>query len=108
MQAGTLVLPRDPDLMRELPHLDHERTPAGSLQIAARQGSHDDRAMSLLQAASCIRQRANPACTGWPALYEHVTTGRGTVMPLKPRPVEYSTSHFRSAAGVERGTEPTW
>ena len=35
-------------------------------------------------------------------------TGRGTVMPLKPRPVEYSTSFFRSPAGAERGIEPAW
>lgn len=108
MQSGTLVLPRDPDLMRELGHLDYERTPAGSLRIAARQGSHDDRAMSLLQAASCIRQRPNPAANGWPAAYEHIRTGRGAVIPLRPRPVEYSTSFYRSAAGVERGAEPAW
>jgi hypothetical protein len=60
MQDGTLILPRDPDLTRELSHLDYERTPAGSLRIAARQGADDDRAMSLLQAASCIKAAGQP------------------------------------------------
>ena len=108
MGGGTLVLPRDPDLMRELAHLDYERTPAGSLRIAARQGSHDDRAMSLLQAASCMRQMANRDATEWSPGYPHTVTGRGTVMPLKPRPVEYQTSFFQSPAGAERGREPAW
>ena len=108
MGAGTLILPRDADLMRELAHLDFERTPAGSLRIAARQGSHDDRAMSLLQAASCMRQMANPDATDWLPEYPHTITGRGTAMPLKPRPVEYRTSFFRSPAGAERGIEPAW
>ena len=108
MEAGTLILPRDPDLMRELAALDYERTPAGSMRIAARQGSHDDRAMSLLQAASCIRHMANPGARDWGPEYPHVITGRGTVMPLKPRPVEYSTSFFRSAAGLERRPEAAW
>ena len=105
MAAGTLILPRDADLMRELAHLDFERIPAGSLRIAARQGSHDDRAMSLLQAASCMRQMANPDATEWLPEYPHTITGRGTAMPLKPRPVEYRTSFFRSPAGAERGIE---
>ena len=108
MGGGTLVLPRDPDLMRELAHLDFERTPSGSLRIAARQGSHDDRAMSLLQAASCMRQMVNYDATDWHPEYPHVVTGRGTVMPSRPRPVEYATSFFRSPAGAERGIEPAW
>ena len=108
MQSGTLILPRDADLMRELSHLDYERTPAGSLRIAARQGAHDDRAMSLLQAASCIRQRANVDATGWPPMFDHVVTGRGTFMPVRPRAVEYSTSFFRTPAGFEHGTESAW
>jgi hypothetical protein len=48
MKGGTLVLSRDPDLVRELAHLDFERPPAGSLRIVTRQGAHDGRAMSLL------------------------------------------------------------
>ncbi len=59
--------------------------------VPQEQGAHDDRAMSLLQAASCIRRRANPDATGWPPIFDHVVTGRGTFMPVKPRPVEYST-----------------
>lgn len=108
MGAGTLVLPRDADLMRELAGLDYERTPAGSMRIAARQGSHDDRAMSLLQAASCMRHMANPAARDWGPEYPHTITGRGSIMPLKPRPVEYATSFFRSAAGLERRPEAAW
>jgi len=108
MGSGTLILPRDADLMRELAHLDFERTPAGSLRIGARQGSHDDRAMSLLQAASCMRQMPNRAAAAWAAEYPHTITRRATVMPSKPRPVEYATHFFRSPAGAERGPEPAW
>jgi len=50
----------------------------------------------------------NYDATDWRPEYPHVITGRGTVMPSKPRPVEYSTSFFRSPAGAERGIEPAW
>lgn len=101
MQGGTLVLPRDPDLMRELRSLDFTRTDAGSLRIAARTGFHDDRAMSLMQAVSCLRDVPNPESTLGP-MYPHTVTGRGVVMPRKPRPREYWSASFTGAQGAER------
>lgn len=66
------------------------------------------RAMSLLQAASCLRYMPNPGASGWEPTYEHSVTGRGTYMPLKPRPVEYRTTFFRPAAGHECAPEAAW
>lgn len=57
---------------------------------------------------SCIRQRVNPEASGWEPMFNHVVTGRGTFMPVRPRPVEYSTSFFRTPAGFEHGTESAW
>jgi hypothetical protein len=107
MQQGTLVLPRDPSLMRELRSLDFTRTEAGSLRIAARQGAHDDQCLSLAQAVTTLRDLPNPESTLGP-MYEHVVSPRGTVFPVRPRPREYWTSSFGSAQGRERGVEPGW
>jgi hypothetical protein len=41
-------------------------------------------------------------------MFDHTVTGRGTFMPVRPRPVEYSTSFFRTPAGFEHGTESAW
>lgn len=107
MQAGTLILPRDPALMRELRSLDFTRTEAGSLRIAARQGSHDDVALSLAQAVTTLRDIPNPESSLGP-LFEHVVTARGTVFPVRPKPREHWVSSFGSAEGRERGHEPAW
>jgi hypothetical protein len=108
MQAGTLILPRDPALLRELHALDYERTEAGSMRIAARSGFHDDLAMSLLQAASCLKPVPNPDASLWPMAAEHTVTGRGTLMPVSPRPRMYHRLSFGLAQGRERGGDSEW
>jgi Terminase large subunit, T4likevirus-type, N-terminal len=108
MQAGTLILPRDPALLRELHALDYERTEAGSMRIAARTGYHDDLSMSLLQAVSCLRPLPNPDTTSFGAAYEHAVTGRGTIMPLSPRPRLHHRLSFTIAEGRERSTASAW
>lgn len=108
MQAGTLVLPRHPALLRELHALDYERTAAGSMRIAARAGFHDDLSMSLLQAVSCLRPMQNPEETVFGAGYEHTVTGRGVLMPLSPVPRKYHSSSFRPPEGHERSVENAW
>jgi hypothetical protein len=106
-QAGTLVIPRHPELMQELRCLNYEMTDAGSVRIAARDGAHDDYPMALLSAVTATRGKPNDQST-LGALYPHSVTSRGTVMPLDPRPREYWTRSFGSALGRERGNEPGW
>lgn len=108
MQDGTLILPRDPSLLRELHALDYERTEAGSMRIAARSGFHDDLAMSLLQAVSCLKAVPNPDASLFGMQAEHSVTGRGTLMPLSPRPRMYHRLSFTVAQGRERGTDSAW
>lgn len=107
MQAGTLILPREASLMRELKSLDFSRTEAGSFRIAARQGTHDDQALSLAQGVSMLRDIPNPETTLGP-LFPHIVTPRGTIFPRRPKPREHWTSSFGSAQGRERGAEHGW
>ena len=108
MQAGTLVLPRHPDLLRELHAIDYERTEAGSMRIAARTGFHDDLSMSLLQAVSCLRPSPNPDTSLFTGQPEHTVTGRGTIMPVSPRPRLYHRASFTVAQGREKDSESAW
>jgi hypothetical protein len=50
----------------------------------------------------------NWAAGAWGPQCPNTITGRGTVMPQKPRPVEYATAFFRPPASAERGAEPAW
>lgn len=109
MQGGTLVIPRHPDLLRELRSLEFERTDAGGMRIAARRGFHDDMAMSLLQAASCVRSAPNPEASVWGPEYEHTRTGRGVVVPLAPVPQPYHLATFTAPEGREKGgSDAAW
>lgn len=108
MQSGTLVLPRDPQLLRELHALDYERTEAGTMRIAARSGFHDDLSMSLLQAVSCLKPVPNPDVSLFGAQFEHSVTGRGTLMPTSPRPRMYHRLSFGMAQGRERSSDSAW
>lgn len=107
LQAGTLIIPRHPELMQELRCLDYQMTDSGSVRIAARNGQHDDYPMALMSALTATRAKPNPESTLGP-MFPHVVTPRGTVMPVDPRPRKYWTSSFGSAQGRERGTEPGW
>lgn len=55
LQRELLVLPRDPELLKQLRSLEFEQTTAGGVRIAVpdRVG-HDDLAMALMQAVSCV------------------------------------------------------
>jgi hypothetical protein len=56
LQRGQLVLPRVPELLKQLRNLEFEQMPGGSLRIEvpARAG-HDDLVLALMQAISCVR-----------------------------------------------------
>ena len=107
LQAGRLVLPAHPEMLRQLRGLEFEQLPAGGLRIAVPERSgHDDLAMATLQALSCCEtrmlhdlepsfERTNPG--------ELVTTGAGVRLPRLPRPHPSYSSYLQAPSGREHG-----
>ncbi len=63
LQRGLLVLPRHPELLKQLRALEFSRTEGGGTRIAVPENrGHDDLAMALLQAVSCV---ADPEQWRW-------------------------------------------
>ena len=55
LQRGLLVLPRHPELLKQLRALEFEQSAAGGVRISVPENKgHDDLAMALLQAVSCL------------------------------------------------------
>lgn len=108
LQSKRLVLPRDPELLKQLRGLEFEQLPGGSLRIAVpdRVG-HDDVAMSFMQAVSSVQltQAVRRNDFGSPQLVppdtEWVTTRGGINVPVNARPVSF----HRQAFGYPRGSE---
>lgn len=107
LQCGTLILPRHPELLSGLRALVFETLPSGMLQIAAPGTQHDDPAISLMQAVTCLND--------WPmwdrrvfADFEFTTTARGTVFPVHPVPRRDYTGCYRAPEGEERAAEAGW
>jgi hypothetical protein len=57
VNAGTIEIPNDPKLLRELRGLERRRGTAGRDRVDHRPGSHDDRANALAGAAWCVSQQ---------------------------------------------------
>lgn len=105
LQQGRLVLPRHPSLLRQLAALEFETTELGNVRIAVpERAGHDDLAMALAQATSCLR-------VGWPGRSREIhregdgdvlVTGAGTLIHERPRCVP-ARSHFKAPRGVEDG-----
>lgn len=95
LAQGRLVLPRDPELLKQLASLTFETTDVGNVRISVPDNlGHDDLAMALMQAASCLR--LNDEYTGRPDFAsgsgghgELLTTGRGTRIRERPRIAYY-------------------
>jgi hypothetical protein len=87
LQQGRLVLPRHPELLRQLSSLEFETLDAGNLRIAVpEQRGHGDLAMALAQATSCLRiQQANRRDDPLHGSGEVLTTGSGTRIFERPR-----------------------
>jgi hypothetical protein len=108
LQSKRLVLPRDPELLKQLRGLEFEQLPGGSLRIAVpdRVG-HDDVAMSFMQAVSSVQltQATRRHEFGSPQIVppetEWVTTKGGINVPVHARPVSF----HRQAFGYPRGSE---
>lgn len=108
LQRNRLVLPRDPELLKQLRGLEFEQLPTGNLRIAVPDRSgHDDLAMSFMQAVSCVdprgavRQGPPLGFRGEPD--DVVYTKGGLAVPVSPRPVAFHDSAIRPPRGLESG-----
>ena len=86
LQQGRLILPRHPDLLRQLHALTYEQTEGGQFKISVPQSvGHDDLSMALLQACSSINTLWNtyqqPSSGG---RGDVITTGSGTRIHTQP------------------------
>lgn len=111
LQSNRIVLPRDPELLKQLRGLEFEQLPGGSVRIAVpdRVG-HDDVAMSFMQAVSSIRlDRAVRVQSGFgvrPSVdpgTEFVFTSSGLTVPVRARPVAFHQQAFMYPRGSESG-----
>lgn len=87
LQQGRLILPRHPDLLRQLHALTFEQTEGGQFKISVPDNvGHDDLAMALLQACSSINTWDScwPSHDGHYGTGEVLTTGRGTKIHTHP------------------------
>jgi Terminase large subunit, T4likevirus-type, N-terminal len=110
LQRNMLVLPREPELLKQLRALEFEQSPGGGVKIAVpERAGHDDLAMALMQGVSCLR----PAMRGQDEIPERLslpyeTTPGGTIVPLQPRPVEWHSLSYVMPSGKERDPGSAW
>ena len=108
LQRGDLILPRVPELLSELRGLTFETMPSGMLRIAAPGTRHDDLAMALMQAVSCVPGREPWQRSAFAPDFPHVVTARGSFFPLDPQPRMGDTACFIRPEGGEKNTESLW
>lgn len=109
LQDGRLILPNEPELLRQLRALEFQQLTGGSMRIAVPERSgHDDIAMALMQAVSCVapamlydveppfgRIERDPDTV--------VYTRSGIQVPRVPLPVPDQTAYLTVPSGRERG-----
>ena len=111
LQTRRLVLPRDPELLKQLRSLEIEYTPQGTMRISVpERAGHDDVAMAFMQAVSALapeRALRPPAEFGVrlpvPDGLETVVTASGVTVPRVPRPVSFMSRAFAYPRGSESG-----
>ena len=112
LQTDRLVLPRHPELLKQLRALEFEQLPGGGMRIAVpERAGHDDLAMALLQAVSCVRTNGlrdpGPDDPFWagpaPDDDRWIRTGGGVLVPRRPTPFAWGSSWITGPAGAERG-----
>lgn len=107
LQEGRLVLPRHPPLLKQLASLEFEISDAGNVRIMVPERvGHDDLAMALGQAVSCVR-----ASVGWrierdwatgPRRDDFLVTPGGTRIHRQPACIDMASA-FTSTKGAEKG-----
>ncbi|WP_214365621.1 terminase large subunit domain-containing protein [Pseudonocardia sp. H11422] len=91
LQSDRIVLPRHPELLKQLRALTFEQQAGGTLRIAVPEtAGHDDLAMALMQALSCVETRRLRDGNGDPhgprPDPDTVATGAGALVPRRPVP----------------------
>ena len=107
LQARRLVLPREPELLKQLRGLEFEQLPGGNVRIAVPDHvGHDDVAMSFMQAMSALWMPGavrDDAGFGRPTVtVDTVSTSGGVVVPVEPRPVAFHRQAFGWPSGSEQ------
>ncbi|MFF0706949.1 terminase large subunit domain-containing protein [Gordonia sputi] len=97
LQRGRLILPRHPELLKQLHSLTFEQTEMGHFKISVPESAgHDDLAMALMQAVSAINTLRNESYgeqrDGQGAI---ITTDRGTKLPVRPGFIAHDPVLFR-------------
>jgi hypothetical protein len=85
LQQGRLVLPRHPELLKQLAALEFELSDAGNMKISVPERvGHDDIAMALGQAVSTLASHVEHARVFDGGRGDVLTTGKGTAIFERP------------------------
>lgn len=110
LQRRLLALPRHPELLKQLRSLEFEQTQGGGVRIAVPDNrGHDDLAMALLQAVSCLGDPEHWAMARHGSAWSQalgMAPGGLAPAPLPARPLpdrEMRDSWFFAPQGEERG-----
>lgn len=107
LQTGRLVLPQDPELLKQLRALEFEQRPGGTMSIAVPERSgHDDLAMALCQAVSCLSPQTDaqgPRPVGAGGGGNPLELTAGFRMPNRPWPADYVGWALSRPKGREKG-----
>lgn len=109
LQSGRLALPRHAELLRQLAGLQLSWTDSGQARISVPERlGHDDAALALAQAVSCLVTYSFGGWGGRPDWSGEVaTTPSGIQVPLPARP-RADLNSVSSPQGKEQSTESTW
>ncbi len=89
LQQGRLVLPKHPDLLKQLHHLTYEQTEGGNYKISVPENiGHDDLAMALMRAATTSPPAGRVDSYTDGGSGDILTTGTGTRIPRRPSTTE--------------------
>jgi len=104
LQRGRLVLPNHPELLKQLRALEFQNTESGLTKIAVPERSgHDDLAMALMQAVSCLSSFVTPRTEAAPgSVPESVSTPRGVRVPARPLPCRDAGTWWTVPEGLEK------
>ncbi|UXM93313.1 terminase large subunit domain-containing protein [Paenarthrobacter sp. JL.01a] len=114
LQRDRLVLPRHPELLKQLRGLEFEQTASGGMKISVPERTgHDDAVMALMQAVSCVHPpwatREQDTTSRWAMeqasaqVGEPVMTPSGIWVPQHPLPVKNSARWIFQPEGKEKG-----